>query len=184
MDVKDGEYIPNYLDRHLYAYNPKTDFILVGNNKVAWKHVTSELIPLIIMNENGNIEVSYSYECNYENYSSIVGFNVDNPKSFKNNTEIFKDTDIDSIITQLESYYKAMTNTVAFTVAKSLYPYFDKIASKLGVDLTANTYSKKSSTGFFNNQTNGINPSSTIGDVVNNNQSSYDADELQKLIMR
>ena len=55
LDVKDGEYIPNYLDRHLYAYNPKTDFILVGNNKVAWKHVTSELIPLIIMNENGNI---------------------------------------------------------------------------------------------------------------------------------
>ena len=53
---------------------------------------------------------------------------------------------------QLESYFSAMTNTIAFTVAEAMYPTLDKIASKLGVDLNSN-YNGGSykSNSYFNN---------------------------------
>lgn len=139
------------------------------------------------VNESGNVELSYSYECNYENYSSIVGFNVNNPKEFRQNTEIFKDADIDAMVTQLEAYYQAMTNAIAFSVVKNVYPYLDKIASKLGVDLSSsnNNFNNKRNSGFFLNQANGMNPTTTVGDMTNqnNNQRSYDAEQLQNLLM-
>jgi len=136
------------------------------------------------VNEEGNVELGYSYECSRENQTAIVGFNVESPKDFKKNTEIFKDIEFDAIITQLEAYYEAMTNATAFSVVHNLYPFLDKIAIKLGVDLSG---SRRSTGGFFNNTGNGFS-TQTIGNtsqpVINasSNGGDYDASRFKALI--
>lgn len=135
------------------------------------------------VDDQGNVELSYSYECNKDALASIVGFNSSNPKSFTQDTELSQDTEIDCIITQLEQYYYAMTNCQSFAVLQQIFPYLDKIAAKIGVDLSG--YNKRNS-GFFVNNT-GFNSGPAIG---NSNQSilstnptqTYDASQFKNLV--
>lgn len=133
------------------------------------------------LREDGALESSYSYECNYESFSAITGFNVDDPKNFQKNIEMFKDAELDAIINQLESYYKAATNAGAFTTLKAIYPYMDKIACKLGVDLSSSNYRDSKSPGFFSKA---LPSTPTIDDMRSQQPMDYDAEELQSLIMK
>lgn len=138
------------------------------------------------VSEEGNVELSYSYECNIEGMSAIVGFNVNNPKSFTQDTELFQNVELDCIINQLEKYFDAMTNATAFSVVNQVYPYLDKIAAKLSVDLSGNIARKtNNNSGFFGGGTFGSGPSvgSTNQSVISTGVSqSYDASALKKLV--
>lgn len=136
------------------------------------------------VDDNGNVELAYSYECNKDALSSIVGFNPSSPKNFKQDTELSKDSEIDCIITQLEEYYYAMTNAQSFAVLHQMFPYLDKIASKLGVDLSGTN--KRNASGFFNN-TQGFATGPTIGQanqsiLMNQPSQTYDATQFKNLI--
>ena len=143
------------------------------------------------VNEEGTVELSYSYECNLENYNSIVGFNAKNPRDFERDTDMFKYADIDAIITQLEEYYKAMTNTSTFSMMHNIYPWFDRIGSKLGVDISGGQ-NRTHSSGFFSNVGQGFSSSTsiqatpTVGSSINSNliadEKKYDASQLKSLI--
>ena len=67
---------------------------------------------------------------------------------------MFKYLDLDMIITQLDSYYQAMSNSYAFSTIDNMYPYLDKIASKLGVDLNSNFNGGSFNKSYFNRQDN------------------------------
>lgn len=145
------------------------------------------------VNEEGTVELSYSYECNLENFNSIVGFNVKKPRDFERDTDMFKYADIEAIITQLEEFYKAMTNAVAFSTMHNMYPWFDRIGSKIGVDVSGGQSRGTRSAGFFNNVGQGFTASSaitatpTVGSaVINSNliadEKKYDASQLKSLI--
>lgn len=138
------------------------------------------------VDENGNVELAYSYECNKDALASIVGFNPSSPKNFTQDTELSQDSEIDCIITQLEQYYYAMTNAQSFAVLNQMFPYLDKIASKLGVDLSG--YNKRSPSGFFNNNANtGFSSGPSVGQsnqsiLLNPSNQTYDASQFKSLI--
>jgi hypothetical protein len=146
------------------------------------------------VSEEGNVELSYSYECNIDGTSAIVGFNVNNPKAFKQDTSHFQNIELDSIITQLEQYYLAMTNATAFSVLSQVYPYLDKIAAKMAVDLSGNLHRQQRSNGFFAGGNGGMGVGDTtfgsgpaIGSanqsiIANPTNQTYDASALKKLV--
>ena len=139
------------------------------------------------VDESGNVELSYSYECNIDGTSAIVGFNPANPKSFKQDTEHFQNVEIDAIITQLEQYYLAMTNATAFSVLNQMYPYLDRIAAKLSVDLSGNVR-RGGGPGFFgngNNQSFQSGPqvgAANTSAIANPSGQMYDASNLRKMV--
>lgn len=137
------------------------------------------------VDENGNVELSYMYECNKDALASIVGFNASSPKSFTQDTELSKDTEIDCIIAQLEQYYYAMTNCQSFATLQQIFPYLDKIAAKLGVDLSG--YNKRNTSGGFFAQNNGFSSSPSVGQsnqsiLVNPSTQTYDASQFKNLV--
>ena len=89
------------------------------------------------VSKEGQVESSYAYECKQNFYNTINGFDEKTGK-FDQDFSKFNMLEIDMIMTQLNEYCRAMSNTVAFTVADALYPSLDKIAAKLGVDLNSN----------------------------------------------
>jgi hypothetical protein len=109
--------------------------------------------PLIVIRkvspETGAMEASYAYEIN-DNFYAIVDSYDQTTGQFTKNFDEFKGIEIDIIITQLESYYRAMTNATAFSVVESQYQYLDKIANKLGVELMANNFISYRSNSYFN----------------------------------
>lgn len=135
------------------------------------------------VDDQGNVELSYSYECNKDALASVVGFNAANPKGFTQDTELSQDTEIDCIITQLEQYYYAMTNCQSFAILNQIYPYLDKIAVKMGVDLSG--YNKRTSGFFANNSgfSSGPNVGHTNQSILTTNPTqTYDASTFQNLI--
>ena len=84
--------------------------------------------------DSGSIEQSYSYELS-DDLSMIIEDYDPSTGTFNKNYEMFRGHDLDMIILQLEQYAAAMTNSMAFSVTENLYPHFEKIASKLGVEL-------------------------------------------------
>lgn len=145
------------------------------------------------VSETGTVELSYSYECNIDGTSAIVGFNPANPKSFKQDTEHFQNVEIDAIITQLEQYYLAMTNAFAFSVLNQMYPYLDRMAAKLAVDLSGSNIRRSSNGGFFAGS-NGLTAGSqgfqsgpSVGStnqsvIANTSGQTYDASQLRKMV--
>lgn len=141
------------------------------------------------VSETGSVELSYSYECNIDGTSAIVGFNPANPKSFTQDTAHFQNVEIDAIITQLEQYYLAMTNATAFAVINQLYPYLDRMASKLAVDLSGNVR-RSGSNGFFGSgggTSQGFQSGPSVGSTNNSVLAStsgqtYDASALRKMV--
>ena len=89
--------------------------------------------------DTGIVEISYAYEVRSDTGTIITDFN-EKTREFNKDTEMYKFIELDMIITQLEEYYKAMTNNVAFTVSDALYTPLDKMAGKLGLDFAASTY--------------------------------------------
>ena len=161
-----------------YGVNTPQCIISVDSAKTFGKDTNDPVITIRKLGDAGNIELSYSYECRNDFYSSVVGFSASSPKDYKQDFEMFKNLDIDMIIEQLEQYYVAMTKTIAFTVTHELYPYLDKIAAKVGVDLSTN-YQRKS--GFF---TGGQQGQATNGFQMNghNTTQTYDASQFKNLI--
>ena len=140
------------------------------------------------VSEEGKVELSYSYECNIDGTSAIVGFNTDKPTEFKQDSSHFHNVEIDAIITQLEQYYLAMTNAHAFSVVNQIYPYLDRIAAKIGVDLTGGSTRTSGRGGFFgNNSGNAFGNGPSVGSsnqsiLANQSTQSYDASALKKLV--
>lgn len=163
-----------------YGISTPQSIITVDVPKTFGKDYNGTVISIRRVGENGNIEASYSYECSSDNFSAVVGFNAKNPKEFTNDTEIFKNEEIDAIIHQLNSYYEAMSNANSFATLNILYPYLDKIAAKLGVDLSATI--RKPSTGFFSNNNNYMSPNANVTVGQMNQQSMYNASQLQNLV--
>lgn len=165
-----------------YGISTPQSIITVDVPKTFGKDYPGTVISIRRVGENGNIEASYSYECSSDNFSAVVGFNAKNPKEFTQDTEIFKNEEIDAIIQQLNSYYEAMTNANAFATLNVLYPYLDKIAAKAGIDLSSTNKRPVNNTGFFNNQNGYATPNAnmTIGQM-NQNQ-MYNAPQLQNLV--
>lgn len=166
-----------------YGISTPQSIITVDVPKTFGKDYDGTVISIRRVGENGNIEASYSYECSSDNFSAVVGFNTKNPKEFTQDTEIFKNEEVDAIIHQLNSYYEAMSNANAFATVNVLYPYLDKIAAKLGVDLSNNT--RKNSSGFFTSVNNGygsVNANMTVGQMNGMQQPMYNAAQLQNLV--
>lgn len=117
---------------------------------------TGTIICIRRVNKNGQVESSYCYETRKDAYESIIGFD-DKTGSFKQEKTKFNDLELDMIIRQLIDYACAMNNAYAFATLNQAYPYYDKMASKLGVDLSANNgyggnYRNQS---YFSNNNNG-----------------------------
>lgn len=118
------------------------------------------LINIRTITQEGTVESSYSYEIRKNNYNCVIGFD-EKKSSFKQDFDSYNNVELDLIIKQLDAYVDAMTNAIAFTVNNSLYKYFDKISSKLGVDLVGNGYRSGGNQSYFS-------PNNAAGHAVGN----------------
>lgn len=135
--------------------------ISVMNAKSFGDKEDKAVINIRTIGESGTVESSYSYEVRTNVYNAVTGFDEKNG-SFKQDFDMYRDVELDMIITQLDEYVKAMTNTIAFTVANSTYKYFDKLATKIGVDLNSyGNYSRSTNQSYFN-------PANSDGHMFNN----------------
>ena len=75
----------NYINEIGYSTNSETMqsnctnagySVMEGATGWCYKEFSSEV------NDEGNVELGYSYECSRENQSAIVGFNVESPKDY------------------------------------------------------------------------------------------------------
>jgi glycosyltransferase involved in cell wall biosynthesis len=99
----------------------------------------------------GVVEASYSYEVKSGNsYNAVIGFD-EKKGTFKQDFETYAGVELDLIITQLEEYAKAMSNTIAFTVTHNQYDYLDKIAQKVGADFSGGYQTQYRNQSYFNN---------------------------------
>lgn len=111
--------------------------ITVVNPEDYDKSDANTVISIRKINQNGQIESSYCYEFKKNFYNEVNGFN-EKTGSFKQEFSKFNDLELDMFIIQLEEYVKAMTNAQAFSTLHNSYYIYDKIASKLGLDLNTN----------------------------------------------
>lgn len=117
-----------------YGVASGKSLITVMSPKAFKKDSNGCIINIRNITPEGVVEASYSYETK-STYNTVSGYD-DKNGSFSQDFKTYETLEIDLIITQLEEYVKAMTNTYAFANVMQMYPYADKIASKLGVDLT------------------------------------------------
>lgn len=103
--------------------------------------------------QTGQVELSYAFETRMKLHSIVTNYDETTGK-FDQDTDMFKYLDLDMMITQLDSYYQAMSNSYAFSTIDNMYPYLDKIASKLGVDLNSNLNGGSFNKSYFNRQDN------------------------------
>lgn len=99
----------------------------------------------------GQVELSYAFEIRQKLYNVVTSFDEKTGK-FEQSFDQFKDLDLDMMIAQLDAYYHAMTNAYAFSTIDNLYPYLDKIASKMGVDLNSNFNGGSFNKSYFANK--------------------------------
>lgn len=108
--------------------------------------------PLIVIrkvnSETGGVEMSYAYELNSEFYMVIEKYDQLSGE-FVKNLEMFKDAELDFTAIQLENYANAMTNSNAFATMDAVYPFLDRIANKLGVELMPSSSNQYSSGTYF-----------------------------------
>ena len=133
--------------------------------------------PLLVVRKvspEGHVEASYAYEFK-PNIQVIKEFNEKTGK-FVIDNEKYKNLEIEMAATQLEQYYYAMTNAIAFTVTDALYPSLDKIAAKLGVDLMSNYNSSYKSNSYFASNNN----SGSAVNLDNYQNGSADLESLMK----
>ena len=135
---------------------------LVRNNDEEVKQSAGDVLMIRQLSQEGTIESSYAYEFRRTAYGFIEKFDAQTGK-FDQNFKRHENLDMEQLIMQLEQYYMAMTNAVAFTVADTLYPCIEKIANKLGVDLAGGNYGG----GYRNNSYFNPNNSSSNGTVSN-----------------
>lgn len=122
--------------------------ITICTPEVFGKKSTSPIINIKKMASEGGVEQSYAYEVKND-YNAVHGFN-EKTGQFKQDFDSYKNTELDLMIIQLDEYVKAMTNAQAFANVVATFPYFDKIALKLGVDLMPKPKSFSTATSYFN----------------------------------
>lgn len=132
-----------------YGVASGKSLLSVINPKSLGKDEDGCIINIRTITSEGTVENSYSYETKHT-FNSVMGFN-DKDGSFKQDFKTYANIEIDMIIKQLEEYAKAMTNTVAFSVTNSQFKYFDRIATKLGVDLVGNNNYTTRNRSYFDN---------------------------------
>lgn len=176
---------PNQYDN--FGVATPQSIITVDKSETFGQPKRGPVISIRKVNEEGQVEASYSYECNIDGITSIVGFKNSNPKDFKQDTKHFQSTEVDAVIAQLENYYNAMTNCTAFSVLHQMYPYLDRIAAKIGVDLSGQS-TRRSGGGFFTNN-NAFDTGKSLGGtgsqrnvVAQSSNQQYDASALKKLV--
>lgn len=143
--------------------------ITIMNPKAFNKDAKGAVINIKNVNaETGTVDASYSYETK-TSYNLVSGYDEKNG-SFKQDYESCKNIELDMIIAQLDEYVKAMTNATAFAVTNTLYPYVDKMAVKLGVDLTNGYNSYNRNQSYFaqnNNSGHAVQTPSTVPGGLN-----------------
>lgn len=121
------------------------------------------LISIRKVNPEGGVDASYAYELNRETDGIVKDYNQETGQ-FSKDYEMMKGTELELLIIQLETYCRAMTNSTAFSVIEQQYPYLDKIANKLGVELMTNYGSSYKSNSYFNSSpSNDGGSTSTMG---------------------
>lgn len=133
-----------------------------------------------INNESGMVESTYAYELSDELSIVIEDYNP-NTGAFTKNLDLFKNHEVDMIILQLEQYAMAMTNAQAFAVNEVIYPHMEKLASKLGVDLSNNSYSSYRNTSYFSNNMGSTDASASTGSS-NVNLNAYTGGGLESMM--
>jgi hypothetical protein len=148
--------------------------MIISNGEEFEKKDTPCLV-IMKIGENGKVESSYAYEFKRGYHSAIANFNQENGE-YDTISEPFNNIEIEQMITQLESYYEAMTGCVAFSVVDNLaYTHhrlnedLAKIASGVGVQLRDGQKSSKGSyfaNGGNKNASSNNRTSSTIDDIM------------------
>lgn len=127
--------------------------------------------PIIVIRkvlEDGTMESSYAYEIKNDPSNSIREYN-DKTGAFTRDPISFKYVELEMIAIQLEEYVRAMTNAQAFSTTDTLYPVFDKLASKLGVDISQNAQQGTYKNSYFSsNNVASTNVSNYTGNSLNN----------------
>lgn len=107
------------------------------------------------VDDAGNVTSAFSYEFKQNYYFAIKNYDG---KQFTSDYETYKDIEVEMLITLLEEFVKASTNSVAASVHKSSYAInridnkLDTIAQSLGIDLKNFGGNRKqySSNSYFN----------------------------------
>lgn len=120
----------------------------------------------------GQVELSYAFEIRTKSHNVVTAFDETTGK-FEQDFDRFKYLDLDMMITQLDAYYNAMSNAYAFSTVDNMYPYLDKIASKLGVDLNSNFNSGAFNKSYFNNRTSNEEQSQDNGGLAQQSGISF-----------
>lgn len=107
--------------------------------------------------DTGKVNSEYVYQFKTDYHFAIKGYNAESG-DFERMISEYSDLEMDQLITLLEEYYKAMTYAIAYTVLDSFkYEHdrqskkIDKIAEKLGIDLSSGKGSYNSTSYFANN---------------------------------
>lgn len=177
-DKYNGSGIPSA--NKLVTIQKGSDLVKTGDEEK--KAMAGDVLMIRQINTEGTIENSYAYEFRRNVYGFIQKFNSETGK-FEQDFTRHADLDIEQLITQLEQYYMAMTNAVAFTVADTLYPCIEKIANKLGVDLVSSNYgnSYRSNT-YFNSNNSSSNGTVSNSYVQQSPNSQYASGGLEGLM--
>lgn len=107
------------------------------------------------VNESGEVVAAYAYEFKASHHYAIENYD---PKDSSHKKHTYKSLEIEQLLDMLETYYKAMTGAVAYSVMDAMRfkteettTKIDLIMSKMGVDYKPGTTSRSSSRSFFDN---------------------------------
>lgn len=141
--------------------------------------------PLIIIrkiDENGNVSSSFAYEVKGDYHYAVCGFS-EQSKNFTKS--VYPMLELEQLRDVLKSYFESMTYAVAYTVIEQnrfelnrIGSKLNRIGEKLGLDLTASTGQRSSSTSYFNqNGSSGGTSSNDYG--VNTEYVAADLDDIE-----
>lgn len=117
------------------------------------------------ISENDEVLAGFAYEFKRDYYFSVRNYDG---KNFDRNYDDYRNLEIEQLITLLDEYVKAATNTIAFTVMDQqkyannrVNTSLAAIAEKLGVELNTGNKSgyARGGSSYFNNPANGNNSS-------------------------
>jgi hypothetical protein len=138
----------------------------------------STCLVIKLIDELGNVLSSIAYEFN-KNYHFAIRDFKESDKSFEKVMTEYDNTELNELLTVLDTYCQSVTNATAYTVLDTIHYTTDRmsnsisaIAEKLGVEVGkksgGSSFSSKSS--FFNSST----PSSTGSKATATAYDSYD----------
>jgi len=131
------------------------------------------------INEQGAVQASFAYQINQQYYFAIKNFNEKEPSKYEK--EYYDNLEIEQIIKLLDSYVKATSGAIAYSVIENnrfnnsrINTKLDLTCEKLGIEFKKG--SNKSSNSFFKGNNN--NKSNAIG---GDNSKGYNSKTLEDI---